>query len=231
MATELTTPAPLDPVERRPTSTVIAEAIRTRITDGSFPPGYQLTEAELAAQLHVSRGPVREALQRLIQEGLLHSEPHRGVFVITLESADVIDVYLARATIEREAARLLVERGDREPLRRLEAIVRDMAVAARSGVWGDITEADLRFHETLVGTAGSPRLARMYATLLAETRLSFVGLHRSYPNPRVVVSEHRALLRALRAGDAAEVAARVDEHLGRAARQPIREAPVEAVAP
>lgn len=221
-------PAPLDPVERRPTSTVIAEAIRARITDGSYPAGTQLTEAQLASQLRVSRGPVREALQRLIQEGLLHSEPHRGVFVITLEPDDVLDVYLARSTIEREASRILIRQSEREPLRRLEAIVREMAEAAKSGAWSDIAEADLRFHETLVGSAGSPRLARMYATLLVETRLCLAGLRISYPDPRRVVAEHRGLLRALRAGDEAEVAARIDEHLERAAGEPI-EPPVASL--
>lgn len=214
------TSAPLEPVERRPTSTVIAEAIRARITDGSFPAGTQLTEAQLASQLRVSRGPVREALQRLIQEGLLLSVPHRGVFVITLEPSDVLDVYLARATIEREAARLLLRRDNREVLRRLEAIVREMGQAAKSGVWADIAEADLRFHETLVASAGSLRLARMFATLLVETRLSLANLRRSYPDPRRVVAEHRALLRALRAGDEAGVLARIEEHLGRAAGEP-----------
>lgn len=219
------TAAALDPIERRATPTVIAEAIRGRITDSSFPQGSQLTEALLAQQLGVSRGPVREALQRLIQEGLLRSEPHRGVFVITLEPGDVRDVYLARATIEREAARLLLRRRDRAPLRGLEVIVREMAAAAKSGRWADIADADLRFHEALVAAAGSPRLSRMYATLLAETRLSFADLGRDYPDPRVVVHEHRALLRALRAGDDTEVAARIDEHLGRAAGERPGETP------
>lgn len=212
----------LDPVERRSTSTVIAEAIRARIVDGSFPAGAQLTEADLAAQLQVSRSPIREALQRLVQEGLLVAVPHRGVFVTTLTDADVADVYLARAVIEKESARLLLRRGDRAALRRLEEIVREMAAAARTGDgWAAVADADRRFHETLVQAAGSPRLERMYATLLVETRLILAGLPRSHPDPRTVVAEHRALLRALRAGDAALVADAIDEHLGRAAATPL----------
>lgn len=66
----------------------------------------------------------------------------------------------------------------------------------------------------------------MFATLLVETRLSLAGLRRSYPDPRRVVAEHRALLRALRAGDEGEVLVRIDEHLSRAAGDPAR-LPVE----
>lgn len=205
----------LEPVHRRPTATVIAESIRARIMDGSFPAGAQLTEMQLAEQLEVSRGPIREALARLTQEGLLVAEPHRGVFVLTLEDEDVSDIYLARGVIEREVARLIIRRGDRAALRRLEGVVRDMAAAARGGTWSDVAEADLRFHETLVASSGSPRLVRMYATLLVETRLSFTELGRSYPDPRRVVAAHRELLRTVRAGDEADVDARFNEHFER----------------
>lgn len=207
----------LQPLERRPTATVIAEAIRERIIDGSFPGGTQLTEMQLARQLDVSRGPVREALQRLIQEGLLVSEPHRGVFVVLLDADDMADVHLARAAVEREAARQIVRRGDRAAVQRLAALVSEMAAAAKTGTWAGVADADLRFHEALVAAAGSPRLRRMYATLLAETRLCLSQMPRTEPSPRTVVAEHRALLKALRAGDEAEVVARVGEHLTRPA--------------
>ncbi|MBW3557926.1 MAG: GntR family transcriptional regulator, partial [Actinobacteria bacterium] len=92
----MTLPTNLDRVERRATASVIADVIRERVIDGSFPPGAQLGEVQLAEQLGVSRGPVREALQRLIQEGLLEGRPHRGVFVARLRGDDVVDVYRAR---------------------------------------------------------------------------------------------------------------------------------------
>src|SRR4051794_22187249 len=90
----------LDPVQRDSTPSIIAARIRDAVIDGTFPPGMQLSEAHIASRLGVSRGPVREALQRLIQEGLLRAERHRGVFVIELGIADVRDLYLARAAVE-----------------------------------------------------------------------------------------------------------------------------------
>lgn len=215
MTANLNPTSGLQPLERRPTSTVIAEAIRERIIDGSFPGGTQLTEMQLASQLDVSRGPVREALQRLIQEGLLVSEPHRGVFVVLLDADDMADVYVARAAVERQAAQLIVGRGDRAAVDHLAGLVKEMAAAAKTGTWAGLADADLRFHEALVAASGSPRLQRMYATLLAETRLCLSQMPQLEPSPRTVVAEHRALVKALGAGDEAEVVAHIEAHLNR----------------
>jgi len=91
----------LEPVERRSTAAIVADRIRTAIMRGTFPPGTQLGEVELAARLGVSRGPLREAMQRLVAEGLLRSERYRGLFVRELDAADVRDVYIARTAVER----------------------------------------------------------------------------------------------------------------------------------
>src|SRR3954468_19098287 len=97
----------LEPVPRRSTVEIIADQLRSAIMYGSLPPGSQLGEADLAAKLGVSRGPLREAMQRLVQEGLLRSERHRGLFVIDMDAADVRDVYQARLAIERAACQLI----------------------------------------------------------------------------------------------------------------------------
>lgn len=203
----------LEPVDRRATATIIAETIRERIMDGSFEPGVQLTEVQLAGRLGVSRGPVREAFQRLVQEGLLTAEPHRGVFVTSLDAEDASDVALARSTVERAAAALVARAGDPDVLARLTAIVDEMGAAAEGGGWAGLAEADLRFHEALVDGAGSPRLTRMYATLLAETRLCLRAVPGEDPEPGQVLAEHRSMLDALRSGDAQEAAALVGDHV------------------
>ena len=96
-----------------------------------------------------------------------------------------------------------------------------MAAAAADGRWADLAELDLRFHEALVAGAGSPRLSRMYATLLAETRLCLRALPEQHPDPADVVAEHRALLAALATGDASAAAAGLTAHFAPpAARRP-----------
>lgn len=203
----------LEPLERIPTATLVSEAVRARIIDGTFPPGRQLTEAQLAEQLRVSRGPVREAFQRLIQEGLLVSEPHRGVFVVVLDDRDLDDLRIARRAVEREAARQILRSANIAAVRHLASLVAEMADAARDRDWAAVADADLRFHEALVAAADSRRLDRMYRTLLVETRLAMSSLERQYRSPRSVVAEHRALVKALRAGNEDEVVRLIDRHL------------------
>ena len=211
--------ANLPPVERKPTPGVIADTIRTRIIDGSFPPGTQLGEAQLAEQLEVSRGPVREALQRLVQEELLEARPHRGVFVAELDAGDIADVYRARRAVERAAAELIVERDDDGALEPLARLVERMSGAAQRGRWGNVVDLDRRFHEVLVDAAGSKRLSRMYRTLLAETAMCMAALEGAYPARREIVREHQRLLEALQGDELAPVLACIDEHLDRAVRQ------------
>lgn len=203
----------LQPVPRRATPTIIAETIRERIMDGSFEPGLQLTESQLAERLGVSRGPVREAFQRLLQEGLLEAAPHRGVFVTTLDLDDAADIAWARVTIERAAAERIVRLADPTTFGALQAVVDEMDAAAATGQWSDVADIDLRFHETLVAGAGSPRLSRMYATLLVETRLCLQTLPAQHLDPADVVAEHRGLLAALAEGDVATAAASIEAHL------------------
>jgi DNA-binding GntR family transcriptional regulator len=196
----------------------IAHQIRQSITDGTLPAGTQLTETQLAERLEVSRGPVREAMQRLIQEGLLRAERHRGVFVTQLDTADIADIYLARAAIERTAVLALMERHDPRILDRLEKIIDAMEAGASARNWAAVLDADLRFHEEIVAAAQSPRLTRMFRTLSAETRMSITGLKRGLPEWGHLVAEHRTLLAAFRSGARDEVLEAVDEHLEGAMR-------------
>lgn len=206
----------LEPVNRETTAGIIADRIRQRIMDGSFPPGSQLGEAQLATRLKVSRGPVREAMQRLIQEGVLYNERHRGVFVVSLDDDDVSDIYGARGAIERAAAVLLSRRPTPEALDQLGTLLREMAAVADDGDWSAVADLDLRFHETIVAASGSLRLARMFRTLIIETRMCMTPLEAAYPQREAIVREHELLLEAITSGDEPQLTSRIDEHMQRA---------------
>src|SRR5579884_1144225 len=202
----------LQPLELETASGRVAERIRASILDGTLAPGTQLTEVLLAERLGVSRGPVREAMQRLIQEGLLRAERHRGVFVIELSLEDVEDVYFARRAIEQEAASCVLK-GDREELlAALDGLVGEMREAERASDRAGMVEADLHFHETLVNAAKSKRLSRMFKTLIAETRIS-MAMGFDYPEWQHPASEHGSLVEALRRGVREDVLQRLDAHL------------------
>ncbi len=212
-------PGELQPVHRTSTAAIVAERLRTAIRCGSLAPGTQMGEADLAARLGVSRGPLREAMQRLVQEGLLRSEPHRGLFVTTLDAEDVDDVYLARLAVERAACERIIRHRRVEAVAELTAVQEKMVAAI--GDADALSDADQEFHETLVRVSGSPRLQRMARTLLVETRMCLTALQDTYPaeDGHALVDEHRALVDALEVGDLDLVVSRLREHMDDAVRR------------
>ncbi|WP_243745318.1 GntR family transcriptional regulator [Streptomyces hainanensis] len=202
----------LVPITRRTTSSLIVDQLRERIVDGTFPPGGQMAEAQLAATFGISRGPVREALQRLVQEGLLVNIKNRGVFVIELGPADLADVCLSRRLIERKAASLLWKSKDERHLSRLDVAAAELA-ATTGDSWAEVVERDLAFHESLVESAESPRLSRMFATLVAETRIGLATRPEARRERAALVAEHRALIELLRDGTERRLLAAIDAHL------------------
>jgi DNA-binding GntR family transcriptional regulator len=170
---------------------MIADRVREAIADGDLPPGTQLGEADLSSQLGVSRGPLREGLQRLAQEGLLRSIRNRGLFVIEMTPERVEDMYLARSAIERAAAEQIHRNSPAEAGEALRAITDTMASTSRAADGAGVGQADIAFHELLIQLAGSPRLDRMHRTLMTETRMCITALESTYSDFECRVREHR----------------------------------------
>jgi DNA-binding GntR family transcriptional regulator len=215
----MTEPDALGPLNPESTASVIARRLRTAIMQGLLPPGRQLNEADLAGRFGVSRGPLREAMQRLVQEGLLRSERNRGLFVISLTPDDIRDIYTARAAVERAAVALILRRDPVQAAARLDQVHREMKEAALRMDFHALSDRDLRFHEVLVAASGSPRLMRMHGTLLVESRMCMTELERTYRLPDEVVNEHGALMEAIGAGDEARLLPLIDAHMQDALRR------------
>lgn len=221
----------LGPVSRESTAALIARQLRSAIMYGSLAPGSQLGEAELSAQLGVSRGPLREAMQRLVQEGLLRSERNRGLFVITLDANDVRDIYTARAAIERAAVSVILRRDRQVPVDRLAEVHRRMVEAAEQEDRAALSDADLAFHEALVAAADSPRLQRMHQTLLVESRMCITALEQTDRPLGEAVDEHGAILAALREGNRRKLDRVIEAHMDDALRRLAPEPDVEELSP
>jgi len=202
----------LAPLRLESTPVLVADRLRQGILDGTFPPRTQLSEVALSQQLSVSRGPIREAMQRLLQEGLLRGERNRGVFVVDLGASDVRDIYLARSAVERAAAAIVTSAGTDADVDVLQAMVDQLAEAVDSN-WVQLTALDLQFHLALVGAAASPRLDRMFRTLVAESQLCIARLEPFYPGREEVVREHQEITDAIRARDLDEVDRLVAAHM------------------
>jgi len=189
-------------IPRATFATMVGERIRTSIVEGELAPGTQLSEVELATRYGVSRGPVREALQRLIQEGLLRSEPHHGVFVPVMSPADFEDIYLVRLALETAALnKVMLGPEAVQTLKSLERVVRQMRDAEAAGDWQKVAELDMEFHTILVTAAHSPRLNRVFHTVLSDPRLCLGVLVRADDRRTDLVEEHGEIVERMRAGD------------------------------
>jgi DNA-binding GntR family transcriptional regulator len=188
----------LEPLVRESTPSIIADKIRDAIGHGDIPAGAQLYEAELARTFGISRGPLREGLQRLTQEGLLVSIRNRGVFVIEMTPENVRDMYAVRSAIERAAVQMIFRRDPEAASARLSVICAQMA---RATSVEERSEIDIAFHEELVNLSQSPRLRRVHRTVMTETRMCIHALAESYALSDDRVAEHHAIADAIAAGE------------------------------
>lgn len=191
----------VEPVAQESTASLVASRVREAIARGDIAPGSQLGEADYAAQLGVSRGPLREGLQRLTQEGLLVAHRNRGLFVIEMDPETVTDIYLAREAVERAAAAQIHASDPEVAAEALLGVIEEMAAAAQTGDVSKVSEADAHFHQVLVDHAGSPRLTRIHDTLRIETRMCIRAMEPTYTYDDARVGEHREIARSFLRGD------------------------------
>lgn len=197
------------------TSIRIADQLRERIVDGYFAPGQQINETLVSRQLNLSRGPLREALQRLSQEGLLVSKPNRGVFVVELTAQDVDEIYGLREILELGAAEIITAQSAerrRKVSGQLTKIAARLPEAAAADDWIRVFKLDLEFHTTLVSESGNSRLLRSYTTLATESLMCMTNLEQAYPSPSTL-SYHLVLAELIATGSKSEIRAAFHRHL------------------
>ena len=192
--------------------------IRARILDNVWAPGHQVLEAALATELGISRTPVRAALIRLHDEGLVELISRHGMRVLPLSAQDMRALYEVLTALESAAAELAARRRPAAAeLRPLERATRDMARALDADDLDAWAEADARFHRQLVELSGNALLvqaALRYADRVHRARRFTLRLR---PRPVASTREHEALVKRIRAGDAAGAAAANRAH---GAREP-----------
>lgn len=209
--TEVRSPAPstsgrkrvLGPLVQESTPSLIARGLREAIASGEVAPGAQMTEAGLAADLGVSRGPLREAMQRLTAEGLLVSHRNRGLFVVSMDDDDIRDMYIARTAVERAAVEQVIRRSPAVAAAALGAVVESMRSHVDSPNGEAMAEADMVFHQVLVEHAASQRLTRLHETIVVETRMCLRAMRGTYASGKERIDEHQALVDAIALGDEA----------------------------
>jgi DNA-binding GntR family transcriptional regulator len=190
-----------DVAPRRALWETIVEPMRRAIILGELPPGLHLEEPALARKFGVSRIPVREAIVRLENEGLVRIEPRRGAFIVGMTETDVGDLYEFRLLLETSAIRRAAARIDDLGVARLRELVDQMAEAVGRGQTQNMVAPDVEFHRAIVAQSRSrqieaawERIAGLVTTILGITDTT-------YREPDRAIDGHRDLVAGLAARD------------------------------
>jgi DNA-binding GntR family transcriptional regulator len=190
--------------------------LRRRLADGTYPPGSHLPEEELAAQLGVSRTPIREALRRLDAEGWLRVVPNQGAFATEWSIADINEIFDLRALLETYAAEHAASMPDRRGLEMMEEAC-DRAEAALPGhdlnAIEVISDTNVSFHRALWEMSGRARCRTTLHSLAVPPMMlrnfrnfDAAGLRRS-------LDQHREMIKAIASGNAAWAGAVMRAHV------------------
>jgi DNA-binding GntR family transcriptional regulator len=176
-------------------------AIREAILDGVLAPEVWLREVALSAALGVSRTPVREALNRLEEEGLVARTPAVGAQVTKLSFEDMSAVYQVRGSLESLAAEYATRQGKPEHFDEFRRLQERMTAATAATDFDDFSRANVEFHHLLSVAADNAYLSRLLATV--EVAIRRFGTRSLSPERmRAVLGEHAAIIDAMVAGDA-----------------------------
>lgn len=200
-------------LEQRTLVTQVFDALRQDVLEDEYPPGTELHEGALVETFGVSRGSIREALGRLVAEGLVTMHPRRAATVTALSRKEFLEAYQVREALEVLAIRLAVPRLGPEHLAEFDALTEAMKAAAARQSVERFFEFNSAFHKLFVTLSGNERLQTIHEQVIGTMgryRRRSLEL-RGYLRPSV--EEHRRIMDAVRRGDADEAARLLSEHI------------------
>ena len=196
--------------------------LRTAILTGKIAGGTRLVESALAADMQVSRTPIREALHKLALEGLLYSIPRAGYIVEEMSDYDIQDLFTTRMNIEQIAARLAMEKISEEELKQLALNIKKTDAVLESGLTEKMADLDMAFHGIIYKATRSKTLYQICQTLSDHTlkyRIALIHLPEIAQKTR---DGHSKIYEAILSKEPSQVDEAIQSHL-RLAKRDIKE--------
>jgi len=187
--------------------------LRNLILSGQLIPGQRLLQEDLAEKLGISRTPIREALQRLANEGLVNISSYKGATVAKFSASEMIEVYSVRIALESYAASLAAKNVTEEDLEQLDILMKEMGAAFQNKEFEQLLATHHRLHAKIYTIAGKQRLYEHIIQYLDLTNLyqrMALSLGRGANDP---IKEHIDILETLRNRDAEAIERMVRKHL------------------
>jgi DNA-binding GntR family transcriptional regulator len=204
-------------MQRASGAQLVHAELRERILNLSLEPGARLHEAELAAELAVSRTPLREALRMLLAEDLVEQLPTGGMLVRRLDLQDMRELYAVRAALEGLAVREACRRLTEADLAALGELVERMRLLVDHPA--ELTRLGGEFHARIAAIAGNRRCQQLLGQLHNHMRRYHALTSRREPRRRAALEDHRALYEALRVRDPVAAERTVRAHVLAACRE------------
>ena len=189
------------------------DALREGILTRTLPAGSKLVMRDLVEQLELSPTPINQALAALEREGLVESRPHRGYYVITLEPADIVDIYTLREVLEGLAMRLAVEAHPEVLATALRELHEEQVECCDQGDLARYADLDVAFHRTVWESSGNDRLLKMSEMLMGQVRLLIGTSAEVEGRLPSSMAEHDRILAHVARGRAGAAEAAMREHV------------------
>ena len=213
----MTASAPILPLERPPSLTAMVTAsLRRGIVQGRYALGEQLSEVTVAAQLGVSRTPVREAFLALKEQGLVEIRPQRGTFVFSLTKAEYQALSDLRCILELGALELAVARDRLGLVRRLTVTVEAMRVLPGEALNEGLVQ-DTAFHAALIEASGNPWLVEAAGSIAGRIEAIRQRWQTRHGDVRRIADDHGRIVAAIAEGDVGAARALLGGHIRRSA--------------
>ncbi|WP_410873317.1 GntR family transcriptional regulator [Nocardia sp. A7] len=191
-----------------------AEHVRAQVLSGALAPGERVGEEALCARLGISRAPVREALRRLAEQGLVEHLPRRGYRVVVWSPDDIVQLFDVRRALERHAVTAALP-SPKLRLGRVRTALTELTAADRRKDWVARDDAHRRFHVEIVALAGNRQLDLVYEQVLVKLQLAMARNLREETEAgarREGVRRHGELLAALETNDPVQAEAALRRH-------------------
>ncbi len=190
-------------IEPRNMDDEILYRMREAIVSGKIEPGAHLNETDIAKQMQVSRIPVREALRKLEQEGLIIRLPNKGCFVITFTEQDIKEVFSLRASLESMAFQWAIPKMKSQDIQALKELIEQQEQAIQRKDYDELARLDMRFHEYICIKAEHSRLLKAWYEQHAQCQM-LLNLRFRYMagyTPETVPVDHNHILEAIEKQD------------------------------
>jgi len=190
-----------------------ATILRRAILNGQFKPGEELNETDLAEQLGISRGPIREALRVLNTEGLTETVPYHGTRVRSFTLNDIEELYSMRVLMETFAVERIIESKETDRIAELRSYYENMVAAAEENDLQSMNENDRAFHDALIDLSKHKLMASLWQMVAMRVQQIMAINNQRFSDLHEIANNHLEIIEKIEAGKTEAACSLLRDHI------------------